>query len=39
MKVLGITAIHDISSLQEAEWHLRSLEEVNLEDLINLFEG
>ena len=39
MKVLGITAIHDISNLQEAEWHLRSLEEVNLEDLINLFEG
>jgi beta-phosphoglucomutase len=38
MKVLGITAIHDISSLQEAEWHLHSLEEVNLEDLINLFE-
>jgi HAD superfamily hydrolase (TIGR01509 family) len=38
MKVLGITAIHDISSLQEAEWHLHSLKEVNLEDLINLFE-
>ncbi len=39
MKVLGITAIHDASSLRDAEWHLHSLEEVTLEDLINLFEG
>ena len=39
MKVLGITAIHDDSSLRDADWHLRSLEEVILGDLINLFEG
>lgn len=39
MKVLGITAIHDDSSLRDADWHLRSLEEVLLGDLINLFEG
>ena len=39
MKVLGITAIHDNSSLRDADWHLRSLEEVILGDLINLFEG
>ena len=39
MKVLGITAIHDASSLRDADWHLRSLEEVTLADLINLFEG
>ena len=38
MKVLGITAIHDASSLRDADWHLRSLEEVTLRDLINLFE-
>ncbi len=39
LRVLGITAIHDPSSLRDAEWHLHSLEEVTLEDLINLFEG
>ena len=39
MKVLGITAIHDASSLRDADWHLRSLEEITLADLINLFEG
>jgi beta-phosphoglucomutase len=39
MKVLGITAIHDDSSLRDADWHLRSLEEVILGDLINLFDG
>jgi beta-phosphoglucomutase len=39
MKVLGITAIHDSLSLRDAEWHLHSLEEVTLGDLINLFEG
>ena len=39
MKVLGITAIHDPSSLRDAEWHLHSLKEVTLGDLINLFEG
>ena len=38
MKVLGITAIHDISSLQEAECHLASLEALNLNDLISMFE-
>ena len=38
MKVLGITAIHNVSSLKDADWHLRSLEEVTLKDLINLFE-
>jgi beta-phosphoglucomutase len=38
MKVLGITAIHNASSLKDADWHLRSLEEVTLRDLINLFE-
>jgi beta-phosphoglucomutase len=39
MRVLGITAIHDSLSLRDAEWHLHSLEEVTLGDLINLFEG
>jgi beta-phosphoglucomutase len=39
MRVLGMTAIHDDSSLRDADWHLRSLEEVTLGDLINLFEG
>jgi beta-phosphoglucomutase len=39
LRVLGITAIHDASSLRDAEWHLHSLEEVTLGDLINLFEG
>jgi beta-phosphoglucomutase len=39
MKVLGITAIHDSLSLRDAEWHLHSLEEVTLGDLLNLFEG
>ena len=39
MMVLGITAIHNASSLKDADWHLRSLEEVTLKDLINLFEG
>ena len=38
MKVLGITAIHDISSLQEADCHLPSLESLNLDDLISMFE-
>ena len=38
MKVLGITAIHDISSLQEADCHLASLEALNLNDLISIFE-
>ena len=38
MKVLGITAIHDISSLQEADCHLASLEALNLDDLISMFE-
>ena len=38
MKVLGITAIHDISSLQEADCHLASLEALNLNDLISMFE-
>ena len=38
MKVLGITAIHNASSLKDADWHLRSLKEVSLKDLINLFE-
>ena len=38
MKVLGITAIHDISSLQEADIHLPSLENLNLNDLISMFE-
>jgi HAD superfamily hydrolase (TIGR01509 family) len=39
MRVLGITAIHDELSLRDADWHFRSLEEVTLGDLINLFEG
>ena len=39
MRVLGITAIHSSSALREAEWHINSLEEVTMEDLINLFEG
>ena len=39
LRVLGITAIHDASSLRDAEWHLHSLEDVTLGDLINLFEG
>ena len=38
MMVLGITAIHNASSLKDANWHLHSLEEVSLRDLINLFE-
>lgn len=38
MKVLGITAIHNASSLKDANWYLHSLEEVSLRDLINLFE-
>ena len=38
MKVLGITAIHDTSSLQEADIHLPSLENLNLNDLISMFE-
>ena len=38
MKVLGITAIHDTSSLQEADCHLASLEALNLNDLISMFE-
>jgi len=38
MKVLGITAIHDISSLVEADGHLPSLEALNLNDLISIFE-
>ena len=38
MMVLGITPIHNASSLRDADWHLRSLEEVTLRDLINLFE-
>ena len=38
MKVLGITAIHDISSLEEADCHLPSLEALNLNDLIAMFE-
>ena len=38
MKVLGITAIHDISSLQEADCHLASLEALNLNTLISMFE-
>ena len=38
MKVLGITAIHNASSLKDADWHLLSLKEVTLRDLIHLFE-
>jgi len=38
MKVLGITAIHDTSSLQVADIHLPSLENLNLNDLISMFE-
>ena len=38
MKVLGITAIHDTSSLQEADIHLPSLENLNLNALISMFE-
>ena len=38
MKVLGVTAIHDTSSLQEADIHLPSLESLNLNDLISMFE-
>ena len=38
MKVLGITAIHDISSLVEADCHLPSLEALNLNHLISMFE-
>ena len=38
MKVLGITAIHDTSSLKEADCHLASLEALNLNDLISMFE-
>jgi len=38
LKVLGITAIHDISSLHEADIHLPSLEALNLSDLISMFE-
>ena len=38
MVALGITAIHTASSLKDANWHLHSLEEVSLKDLINLFE-
>ena len=39
MKVLGITAIHDASSLQEADCHLSSLEALNPNDLISMFEN
>ena len=39
MKVLGITAIHDMSSLQEADFHLSSLEALNPNDLISIFEN
>ena len=39
MKVLGITAIHDASSLQEADCHLSSLEALNPNDLISIFEN
>jgi beta-phosphoglucomutase len=38
VKVLGITAIHDTSSLKEADIHLPSLESLNLNDLISMFE-
>ena len=38
MKVLGITVIHDTSSLQEADIHLPSLENLNLNALISMFE-
>ena len=37
LKVLGITAIHDISSLHVADIHLPSLEALNLSDLISMF--
>ena len=39
MKVLGITAIHDASSLREADCHLSSLEALNPNDLISIFEN
>ena len=39
MKVLGITAIHDASSLREADCHLSSLEALNPNDLISMFEN
>jgi len=38
MKVLGITAIHDIYSLEQADCHLPSLEALNLNHLISMFE-
>ena len=38
MKALGITAIHDISNLREADIHLPSLENLNLNDLKSMFE-
>ena len=38
MKVLGITAIHDIYSLEQADCHLPSLEALNLYHLISMFE-
>ena len=39
MKVVGITVIHDVSSLQEADFHLSSLEALNPNDLISIFEN
>ena len=39
MKVLGITVIHDVSSLREADFHLSSLEALNPNDLISIFEN
>ena len=39
MKVLGITVIHDVSSLREADFHLSTLEALNPNDLISIFEN
>ena len=39
MKVLGITVIHDVSSLREADFHLSSLEALNPNDLVSIFEN
>ena len=38
MRVLGITAIHNASSLHEADWHLGSLENLTADYLISMFE-
>jgi beta-phosphoglucomutase len=38
LRVLGITAIHDVCSLHDADWHLPSLEALHPNDLISMFD-